>query len=362
MTYYKKHFFVGLFIGFANVLCGQNLVPNPDFEAYFTLPKSTSEFFRLKDWFNPADTTAPSPRGTPDFYHTEAGIDARMPTPSWAKGLIINPLSGKSIAGLIGASKNNIREYICIKLAAPLQKNQQYAISFSYCNGGKTTVGALACKLGVGFSMQRPYQNQAKPMFVDSYVQTDNIIFSQEWKKITFQYTATDAFEYLSIGNFEPNNTSIKKVFDQFILNEWAYYFIDFVEIPFVSPPKDDIVITEEEEKLLEKASYVQFKSNESVLLPASYAILDEVVVLLKNYPTGKLSLEGHTDNVGGIEQNLALSQARAEAVKAYFVSKGIALKRIEAKGFGLAKPKVTNDTDEHRSQNRRVEMKFVSE
>lgn len=119
--------------------------------------------------------------------------------------------------------------------------------------------------------------------------------------------------------------------------------------------------ITKEEEALLEKASHVQFKTSEAVILPNSYPILDEVVALLKRQKESFLNLEGHTDSVGKPEKNLKLSQDRAEAVKNYFVSKGIDASRINAEGFGLTKPKTTNETAEGRAENRRVEMKLKS-
>jgi outer membrane protein OmpA-like peptidoglycan-associated protein len=124
-------------------------------------------------------------------------------------------------------------------------------------------------------------------------------------------------------------------------------------------PPTAEIKITKEEENILERASYVQFKTGEALILPESYHILDDVVDFLNRYPTGKLSLEGHTDNVGTPERNLMLSQARAEAIKVYFITKGINADRLTAKGFGLTVPKETNETVEGRAKNRRVEMKF---
>jgi outer membrane protein OmpA-like peptidoglycan-associated protein len=123
--------------------------------------------------------------------------------------------------------------------------------------------------------------------------------------------------------------------------------------------PEKENKITKEEEAILEKASHVQFKTNESIILPNSYSILDEVVELLKRHPDGFLSLEGHTDNVGKPEKNLKLSEERAIAVKKYFINKGIDPKRITTIGFGITKPKTTNETPEGRAENRRVEMKF---
>ena len=72
------------------------------------------------------------------------------------------------------------------------------------------------------------------------------------------------------------------------------------------------------------------------------------------------LLLEGHTDNVGDDVTNMRLSQERAQAVSTYLIKKGIGSTRIEVKNYGETRPIATNDTEQGRKQNRRVEMKFV--
>jgi outer membrane protein OmpA-like peptidoglycan-associated protein len=78
---------------------------------------------------------------------------------------------------------------------------------------------------------------------------------------------------------------------------------------------------------------------------------------MLKSHSDLKLTIEGHTDNVGDAAANQALSDKRAAAVKAYLVEKGIDASRLEAKGLGATKPKAGNDTAEGRQTNRRVEL-----
>lgn len=108
----------------------------------------------------------------------------------------------------------------------------------------------------------------------------------------------------------------------------------------------------------------VEFEFDRAVILPKSYRILDEVVRLLKANPEIKLvSVEGHTDNVGKIEYNERLSGERAAAVRDYLINKGgIAAERLTSKGLGSAKPLATNDTDDGRARNRRVEFHIVSQ
>ena len=112
----------------------------------------------------------------------------------------------------------------------------------------------------------------------------------------------------------------------------------------------------------LEKSGHVAvygilFDTGKATLQPSSEAILSEIVKLMQDNADLKLRVEGHTDNVGGAAANQALSQKRAETVKNWLVSHGIAADRLVAKGFGDTKPVADNSTDEGKSKNRRVEL-----
>jgi outer membrane protein OmpA-like peptidoglycan-associated protein len=74
-----------------------------------------------------------------------------------------------------------------------------------------------------------------------------------------------------------------------------------------------------------------------------------------------RIGVYGHTDNVGSDATNLRLSKDRAASVMAYLVGKGINKGRLESEGYGETKPVQTNDTDEGRAKNRRVEFKILS-
>jgi OmpA-OmpF porin, OOP family len=113
----------------------------------------------------------------------------------------------------------------------------------------------------------------------------------------------------------------------------------------------------------IEVLKRIEFEFDRSTVLPVSYPILDEVVALLQANPTiKKVVIEGHTDNQGTAEYNQKLSDDRANSVMAYIAGKGIAASRMEAKGYGLTKPRATNDTDEGRQRNRRVEFHITEQ
>lgn len=117
------------------------------------------------------------------------------------------------------------------------------------------------------------------------------------------------------------------------------------------------IINKEEEEVMVQAMKGLQFKSGSAVILTSSYPILDNVVKVMKNNAKIQLSIEGHTDNVGNPTFNLNLSKQRAEAARNYLIKKGVEAARVFAIGFGDSRPITTNDTDEGRQENRRVEF-----
>jgi OmpA-OmpF porin, OOP family len=113
----------------------------------------------------------------------------------------------------------------------------------------------------------------------------------------------------------------------------------------------------EEKEVLTNAMQAVQFDLNSSVLRQESFAVLDQVVGIMKRYDYYTLSIEGHTDSTGDPSFNLLLSENRANACKEYIISKGVDKSRVTSKGFGRDKPLYDNATPEGRRLNRRVEF-----
>jgi OmpA-OmpF porin, OOP family len=101
----------------------------------------------------------------------------------------------------------------------------------------------------------------------------------------------------------------------------------------------------------------VLFAQAKTDILPESYPELDLVVKFLKENPAVRIVLMGHTDGRGVHADNVKLSQQRVNKVKEYLVEKGIEARRVSGKGFGGSKPIASNDTEESRRMNRRVEF-----
>jgi OOP family OmpA-OmpF porin len=101
----------------------------------------------------------------------------------------------------------------------------------------------------------------------------------------------------------------------------------------------------------------IEFEFNKAEISGTSSVILDVAVDQLKRCPNIPMEIDGHTDSIGPEDYNMGLGQRRAEAVKSYLVSKGLRSSRLKARSFGESRPVATNDTDEGRQTNRRVEL-----
>jgi OmpA-OmpF porin, OOP family len=112
-------------------------------------------------------------------------------------------------------------------------------------------------------------------------------------------------------------------------------------------------------EKIEYAAKNIYFATGSSNLLAKSNKGLNEVVAIMKENEDLMLDIEGHTDNTGKADKNQKLSEARANAVKAYLVKKGISEDRLAAAGFGDSQPVADNKTAAGRQENRRVELKI---
>ena len=88
---------------------------------------------------------------------------------------------------------------------------------------------------------------------------------------------------------------------------------------------------------------------------------LDDLAKALKDNPELQIKLVGHTDNIGSEKFNLKLSQYRAQTMKDYLVSKGVAAARISVEGKGMKEPLNDNSTDAKRALNRRVELTIIT-
>jgi OOP family OmpA-OmpF porin len=107
----------------------------------------------------------------------------------------------------------------------------------------------------------------------------------------------------------------------------------------------------------------VHFATGSDIILPESFPMLEEIAQLFKANPDiARVRIEGHTDNRGAAAYNLDLSKRRARSVRQWIVGHGVEASRLESEGYGLTRPVASNDTDDGRAHNRRVEFTIVQQ
>lgn len=117
-----------------------------------------------------------------------------------------------------------------------------------------------------------------------------------------------------------------------------------------IDPPKDFVL------------DNVYFDTGKSTLKPNSNKALNDLVEVLKIKNTMVIEIQGHTDDVGKPEDNMKLSQERADEVRKYLISKGIEAARVTAKGYGQTMPVADNSTEVGKAKNRRTSLKVIKE
>ncbi len=108
------------------------------------------------------------------------------------------------------------------------------------------------------------------------------------------------------------------------------------------------------------KISNIEFEYNKAELKGNAFDILDRVIEILNKYKNYQVRVEGHTDNIGSLNYNLDLSKRRAESVKDYLIDNGVSVGRLSTIGLAFKYPVASNDTDEGRAKNRRVEFILI--
>lgn len=107
-----------------------------------------------------------------------------------------------------------------------------------------------------------------------------------------------------------------------------------------------------------EMSGGVLFATNSAELTPAAVTLLGEIKrTMIDPNPNGRITIDGHTDDVGADAANQALSERRAQSVVAWLTGQGVAASRMQATGHGETQPKVPNTNDRNRAQNRRIEI-----
>ncbi len=123
---------------------------------------------------------------------------------------------------------------------------------------------------------------------------------------------------------------------------------------------ENQLVVVEGEQRLIDETlgnRIVEFESGSAKLTPLGLGILDDMATVIQSIGNKPVTITGHTDNVGNASANLALSNQRAEAVKQYLMGRNIEATRLSTAGKGDGDPIASNDNEEGRTRNRRIEF-----
>lgn len=350
----------------------QNLVPNPGFEELIRCPHSfstNSKDFIVPGWSSPT-------RGTPDLFHACSWGEADVPY-NWAGSSTAR--SGKGYAGIYVWMKRedntHYREYIQCELAEPLRPGKRYALEFCFKLSSYSVYAANRIGMLLSDSIIHAGHDQVLKISPILSVEKDSPVSGTtgSWEVARTEITARGGERYVVIGNFFDNEQTQStrlphRIGKSKMLTTGAYFYIDDVSvIPLdAEPPADARNLKPFDAEGVEfnriyVLTNIRFEFDSYVLMQSSFEELDKVVRVLNAFGDVSVWLSGHTDFIGSDEYNLKLSRERSRSVADYLISKGIDPVRITTYGFGKSRPLVTEKTDEARSINRRVEIKFIN-
>lgn len=368
----------------ADSVAHPNLVFNGSFEEYLSCPRKVDAVGILtivEGWYQPT-------LGSADYFNVCGTRECGVPKNKlgWQQ-----PHSGDAYCGIY-CSKNDYREYLQTRLRRRLHAGDSIEVEF-YVSLSEESTGAVAT-LGVLFTPERisdtvrtlfldkhhtrlgqnVLQTVSRPFLPQVYNRADRPLDNTRgWQRVSGIYVAHGDEQYITLGNFFPIERSGYTEPDSLsLLLPGAYYFIDDISVRCLNctqPETDDLnpdstYLTAEQPAFSVGETFVLkdifFEFDKSTLLQQSYFELLRLKNLLEAYPAMRIEIRGHTDNCGSTQYNLRLSESRAKAVVDYLTTKGIDPKRLQSKGYGKSLPIDTNDTDEGRAKNRRVEFKIL--
>lgn len=340
---------------------GENLIPNPGFEVFSILPHGWfyrgSDFSALvKDWSSASEAS-------PDVYGPNINVPDTWQQRGFGKK---GPRSGKYMAGITSfgcnQGKPHCREYVQVNLSEPLVPGQAYHVEFW---ASPLHTGMHSNNLGIHFSKAKLQEKTDRVVQRVPQIYSKRIVPGNEfsWHKIQGDITAKEACKFLTIGNFYSDEETLSSSKAEGG-HAFAYYYIDDILVhkrpPIVSGVEDEFSdwYPLEEDKVI-PLNNIFFDTDKSTIRPQGKSDLTKLLHILQEYPTMEIEVGGHTDFVGSFEYNMELSNKRAKSVVGFLIEKGIEIDRLSYLGYGTTRPIATNQNEEGRQQNRRVEFRI---
>ena len=180
-------------------------------------------------------------------------------------------------------------------------------------------------------------------------------------EKTSFKVNGDDGKYAVVVKVNEPGDLILSVKKDGFAFNAKV---LDVKELKESSEaiPTSNFVIEELKEGKTYNINDILFETDSYDIPNRAKTILSGFSDYLKDNPTLKIAIHGHTDDIGDANKNLTLSINRSQAVKDFLVEKGVDITRINSEGFGESKPKISNNSDENRAVNRRTEFQLLAD
>lgn len=362
-----------------------NLVYNGSFEEYRHCPRrvdAVGVLTLVEGWYQPT-------RGSADYFNVCGSRECGVPSNKLGQQL---PHDGDGYCGIY-CSKNDYREYLQTRLRRKLRSGDSIQLTFwaslsEESTGAVATLGGLFTKESISDTVRTLFMAKEREYLSDEIFQTiarpyvpqvvnpidSTIVNTRGWQRISGIFVAQGGEQYITIGNFNLAEHSGYVDYDSLTrLLPGAYYYIDDITVECLNCPPpvaddlnvDSTYLTMEQPTFTVGCTFVLkdifFEFDKSTILQQSYFELRNLISLLETYPNMRIEIRGHTDGKGSDSYNQRLSENRAKAVTDYLISKGISEKRLQYKGYGKTMPIDTNDTEEGRANNRRVEFNITA-
>ena len=332
----------------------------------------------VEAWYQPTG-------GSSDYYNVCGRRECAVPNNKLGSQM---PLTGNGYCGIY-CSQENYREYLQTELRTPLEAGATYEVAFHVSLAelspeGVGTLGALFTHERIADTSRQILMHResspnglAKQTIATYY--TPQVMGSADrpltdtavWQRVEGRFVAQGGERFMTIGNFMPTSRSgVASSGSDRAIVRGAYYYLDDVSVRCVArPPTADTTAekstTQARPKLAVGTTFVlddvYFEFDRSTILQQSYNALTSLIAMLDEHPQLRIEIGGHTDSQGSEKYNLRLSESRARAVRDYLVERGVNPRRLRFRGYGESQPRATNDTEEGRAQNRRVEIKVIA-
>ena len=302
----------------------------------------------MSEWHSPN-------QGSPDVLHKEY-LDKLTPKRPNVEIEPHIPRTGKVMVGIktYGCKRRtqHCKEYLQIRLRTPLIPGVKYYGEF-YVNPISSSVRVH--DIGMAFSDSATWQ----PIKLGIYdklatIEQFDLIESHvnEWVKISSEFTVDEVCNFLLIGSFQEDEYILNEMVEEGL--EYSYYLIDDVLVKPLDPILLEDSIANNQKLVLNN---LLFDFSKATLQESSHKPLEQLAFVMNNDFSFDITIIGHTDNVGSENRNLTLSKERAESVRQFLIDNGIEESRLIAEGKGANEPLTSNNSEEGREQNRRVEI-----